>query len=64
VTLAQAALRAAQAGVDLLLCVGSERSTEVVYDKLLAAARAGRLPRAGLERSAARIAELAATYAG
>jgi beta-N-acetylhexosaminidase len=64
VTLAQAALRAAQAGVDLLLCVGSERSTEVVYDELLAAARAGRLPRAGLERSAARIAELAATYAG
>ena len=64
VTLGQAALRAARAGVDLLLCVGSERSTEAVYDQLLAAARAGRLPRAGLEQSAARIDELAATYAG
>lgn len=64
VSLPGAALRAARAGVDLLLCVGSERSTEAVYDELLAAARAGRLSRASLERSAARIDELAATYAG
>jgi beta-N-acetylhexosaminidase len=64
VTLGQAALRAARAGVDLLLFVGSERSTEAVYDQLLAAARDGRLPRAALEQSAARIDELAATYAG
>lgn len=64
VTLGQAALRAARAGVDLLLCVGSERSTDAVYDQLLAAARAGRLPRAGLEQSASRIDDLAATYAG
>jgi beta-N-acetylhexosaminidase len=64
VTLGQAALRAARAGVDLLLCVGSERSTETVYDQLLAAARAGRLSRASLEESTARIDELAATYAG
>ncbi|HEY7177732.1 MAG TPA: glycoside hydrolase family 3 N-terminal domain-containing protein [Gaiella sp.] len=63
-TLGQAALRAARAGVDLLLCVGSERSTEAVYDELLAAARAGRLSRTALEESAARIDELAATYAG
>ena len=35
-----------------------------VFDALLAEARAGRLPRAALERSAARIDELAATYAG
>ena len=63
-TLGQAALRAARAGVDLLLLVGSERSTDAVYDELLAAARAGRLPRAGLEQSAARIDELTATYAG
>jgi beta-N-acetylhexosaminidase len=64
VSLPEAALRAARAGVDLLLCVGSERSTQAVYEELLAAARAGRLSRAPLERSAARIAELAATYGG
>jgi beta-N-acetylhexosaminidase len=64
VTLGQAALRAARNGVDLLLFVGSERATAAVYDPLLAAARAGRLPRAALEVSAARIDELAATYAG
>jgi beta-N-acetylhexosaminidase len=64
VTLGQAAVRAARAGVDLLLCVGSERSTDAVYGQLLAAARDGRLPRAALERSATRIDELAATYAG
>ncbi len=64
VTLADAALRAARAGVDLLLMVGPERSTEAVYDRLLAAARAGVLPRAALEQSRARIDELAATYAG
>jgi beta-N-acetylhexosaminidase len=64
VTLGQAAVRAARAGVDLLLCVGSERSTDAVYGQLLAAAREGRLPRASLEQSAARIDELAATYAG
>jgi beta-N-acetylhexosaminidase len=64
VTLGQAAIRAARAGVDLLLFVGSERSTDAVYGQLLAAARDGRLPRAALEASAARIDELAATYAG
>jgi beta-N-acetylhexosaminidase len=64
VTLSQAAIRSAQAGVDLLLFVGSERSTVSVYDALLAEARAGRLSRAALEASAARIEELAATYAG
>jgi beta-N-acetylhexosaminidase len=64
VTLAQAAVRAAKAGVDLLLCVGPERSTDAVYDALVSEARAGRLPRAALEQSAGRIADLAATYAG
>ena len=64
VTLGQTALRAARAGVDLLLFVGSERLTDAVYRQLLAAARDGRLPRAALEASAARIDELAATYAG
>jgi beta-N-acetylhexosaminidase len=62
--LSEAALRAARAGVDLLLMVGPESSTEEVYDRLLAEARAGDLPRAALERSADRIDELAATYAG
>ena len=64
VTLDEAAFRSARAGVDLLLFVGSESSTARVYDGLLAEARAGRLPRAALERSAARIEELTATYAG
>jgi beta-N-acetylhexosaminidase len=64
VTLSDAALRAARAGIDLLLMVGPERSTEAVYDRLLAAARAGDLPRAALVQSRARIDELAATYAG
>ncbi|HEX6725557.1 MAG TPA: glycoside hydrolase family 3 N-terminal domain-containing protein [Gaiella sp.] len=64
VTLSQAAVRSARAGVDLLLFVGSERSTAAVYDALLAEARAGRLSRASLEASAARIDQLAATYAG
>ena len=54
----------AAAGVDLLLFVGPERATAQAYDALLAAARSGRLSRASLERSAARIEELAATYAG
>jgi beta-N-acetylhexosaminidase len=64
VALERAALRAARAGVDLLLFVGSERSTARVYDALLADARAGRLSRATLEASATRVEELAATYAG
>jgi beta-N-acetylhexosaminidase len=64
VTLSQAAIRAARAGVDLLLFVGPERSTAAVYDALLAEARAGRLTRAQLEASADRIDALAATYGG
>jgi beta-N-acetylhexosaminidase len=64
VPLDEAAFRAARAGVDLLLFVGTERSSEHVFDRLLTEARAGRLPRAALERSAARIDELAETYAG
>ena len=64
VTLDEAAFRSARAGVDLLLFVGSEASTDHVYDRLLAEARAGRLGRPALERSAARIAELTATYGG
>ena len=62
--LEETAIRAAAAGVDLLLFVGPESATARAYDALLAAARSGRLPRASLERSALRIEELAATYAG
>lgn len=62
-SLEEAALRAAQAGVDLLLLVGSERSSAAVFDALLDAAAAGKLGQPALERSGARIAELAATYA-
>lgn len=54
-TVGQVALRSAAAGVDLLLLVGSEQSSAAVYDTLVAAARDGRLPRASLEASAARI---------
>jgi beta-N-acetylhexosaminidase len=64
VALDEAAFRAARAGADLLLFVGSESSTTRVFDRLLADARAGRLSRASLDESAARIRELVATYAG
>jgi hypothetical protein len=52
----------AQAGVDLLLLVGSESSSARVYDRLLAAARAGRIPRASLQRSYDRIVALKQAY--
>ena len=64
VTLAQTAIRAARAGVDLLLFVGSERSTAC---RLRRASRRGAggpahpCPARGKRR---RIDELAATYAG
>jgi beta-N-acetylhexosaminidase len=64
VSIEETAIRSARAGIDLLLLVGSERSSKRVYAALLRAARAGRLPRAALERSAARVEELAATYSG
>jgi beta-N-acetylhexosaminidase len=52
------AVLAAQSGADLLLVAGSEALGDAVYERLLATARAGRLPRAGLERSYARILAL------
>jgi beta-N-acetylhexosaminidase len=54
----EAAVRAAAAGVDLLLVTGSEQSSRAVYERLLAAARAGELSRASLEESAARVLAL------
>ena len=64
VPVAEAARRAARAGVDLLLFVGSEASTARVHDELVADLRAGRLARTALERSATRIEELATMYGG
>jgi beta-N-acetylhexosaminidase len=62
VGLGEAAVRAARAGVDLLLFVGSERSTASVYRSVLSAAQSGRLTRASLEASAARVEALTETY--
>ena len=59
-SLADAALLAARAGTDLLLLTGDEQASAHVFDSLLAAARDGRLSRAGLERTYARIAALSA----
>lgn len=52
-----APLEAARAGVDLLL-YAHERTSAAGYNRLLAAARSGRLPPAELEASARRIAAL------
>lgn len=60
VPLRVAAFRSLEAGVDLVLLVGSETSSAAVYDAALVAARDGRLDRAGLEESAARLAALRA----
>ena len=49
------ALAATKAGTDLLLLTGGEVATRSDYTSLLRAAQAGRLGRAGLERSYRRI---------
>jgi beta-N-acetylhexosaminidase len=49
------AIQAALAGTDMILIGGSEASSSTVYDALLAAARAGRIPRATLTASYNRI---------
>ena len=56
--LAGVAFLAARAGADLLLVTGDERSSARVFTELVAAARAGRLPRASLERSYGRVLAL------
>jgi len=61
--LGSAAVLSAQAGVDLLLLIGSEASSEQAYDQLLAAAEAGRIPVASLRRSYDRVQRLKAAYA-
>ena len=54
------ALAATKAGTDLLLLTGGEVATRSDYTSLLQAAQAGRLGRAGLERSYRRILALKA----
>jgi beta-N-acetylhexosaminidase len=54
------ALAAARAGTDLILLTGGEVASRDVFASLLRAAQAGRIGRAGLERSYARIQKLKA----
>jgi beta-N-acetylhexosaminidase len=54
------ALAAARAGTDLILLTGGEVASRDVFASLLRAAQAGRIGRAGLERSYARILKLKA----
>ena len=61
--LSSAAVLAAQAGVDLLLLIGTESSSERVYSRLLAAAQHGRIPAASLQRSYDRIQSLKGAFA-
>jgi len=56
------AVLSAQAGVDLLLLIGSESSSERVYDRLVVAAQQGRIPFASLRRSYDRIQALKGAY--
>src|SRR5919204_417434 len=58
VPVAGVALRSARAGADLLLLTGGPRRSAAVYRDLVAAARAGTLPRAQLARSYRRILRL------
>jgi beta-N-acetylhexosaminidase len=60
VTDPELALRAALAGADLLLVTGSQATSKGVYTRLLAAARAGTIPRSHLTASYARILGLKA----
>ncbi|MGK2936189.1 MAG: glycoside hydrolase family 3 N-terminal domain-containing protein [Solirubrobacteraceae bacterium] len=57
VTSPTTAVRAAQAGVDMLLYI-PEQISSLAYRKVLAAARAGRLPRSQVRAAAARIEAL------
>jgi len=56
------AIRAAIAGTDMILVTGSEASTQATYQALLAAARAGSIPRARLLASYNRILAMKATF--
>jgi beta-N-acetylhexosaminidase len=54
------ALKAAKAGTDMLLLTGSEASSRSVYQSLLEAAQAGRIPHDRLTASHGRIVALKA----
>jgi beta-N-acetylhexosaminidase len=56
----QLAVRAAKAGTDMILTTGSEATTKTVYDKLLALAKGGFIPRSTLLDSYDRIRALKA----
>jgi beta-N-acetylhexosaminidase len=58
VTQSDLAIQAALAGTDMILLGGSEASSAAVYDAMLAAARAGTIPRTTLAASFARIVVL------
>jgi beta-N-acetylhexosaminidase len=55
------AVKAANAGTDMIMITGSEASTAAVYEDLVAAARSGKLDEAALETSYERILDLKAT---
>jgi len=61
-TLPSVAVLVARAGVDLLLCTGSEASSAAAFERVVAAADQGRLSRAALQRSYGRILSLKETY--
>ena len=61
-SLSSVAVLSAEAGVDVLLLIGSESSSERVHDDLLAAAESGRIPLASLRRSYDRIQSLKRAY--
>jgi beta-N-acetylhexosaminidase len=56
--LSSVAVRAASAGLDLLLYAGTEAASEAGYEELLAAVRAGTVKASRVERALARIATL------
>ena len=61
---AEGAVRAVEAGSDVALVVGSEAGGAAAFQRLLAAARSGRLERDRLELSHARVESLRAALAG
>ena len=61
---AEGAVRSIEAGADMALVVGSEGGGRAAFARLLAAARSGRLDRAELDASHARVEALRAALAG
>jgi beta-N-acetylhexosaminidase len=64
VPVGELALRASIAGTDMILLTGSEATSDATYDQLLAAARAGGIPRTTLRASYDRILSLKAGLQG